>query len=490
MDDILIDLGEIAITGINGIPFKGTMVVRGLQISVTNLPSGEYWHARIDDSLIPGYYIEGDQYIYGTDLKVPGWLSINDSWGCPHDISGMTMTIFRSTTADFGGLVGYRTFAVENGKEYLFDFATEEISIVGELPPVATDITLSEPIAMSQPDPITVNFINRSLLHDQNHYIRFEVYYRFPVESGAMHRGPTFFYGDTELPPEGTTLPIEMSTDASNTPQEGSWWNVSCDLDIRVKRISWDGWPGTIGSFYLRDAVIIREEVDMFCEVSIDAPDSAQEGEVVDVTATVTNTDTRPGYDWFYKTEIYVDADLIFSKEEIITSGSSKTYNTSFLMPGSNVTVRAVVDRLVSVFPTTEWEYNAGSDSKDVLLIEAPVPCEISIEAPDSAQEGQVVNVAATIKNVSSYHYSYKTSIYAGVTLLLSTDEIITSGSSKTYNTSFTMPAGDITILVWVERWFFDHWVYDNSASKDVSLEVPVPEPEFRGFALSEYNKV
>lgn len=108
-----------------------------------------------------------------------------------------------------------------------------------------------------------------------------------------------------------------------------------------------------------------------------------------------------------------------------------------------------------------------------VFEVEAVVPCSIFIDAPDSAGEGETVNVSATIRNVLPYHYSYKTEIYAGGTLIFSTDEVITSGSSKTYTASFVMPGGDITILVWVERWSVDYWAYDNAESKLVTLEVP-----------------
>ena len=100
---------------------------------------------------------------------------------------------------------------------------------------------------------------------------------------------------------------------------------------------------------------------------------------------------------------------------------------------------------------------------------------EISISAPASAAEGETVSVSATIRNVSAYHYSYKTEIYAEGTLLFSTDEVITSGSSRTYNAAFAMPGYDVTILVWVERWSFDHWAYDNSASKEVAVAVAPP---------------
>jgi uncharacterized repeat protein (TIGR02543 family) len=82
------------------------------------------------------------------------------------------------------------------------------------------------------------------------------------------------------------------------------------------------------------------------------------------------------------------------------------------------------------------------------------------------------------IKNVSPYHYSYKATIYAVPDLypdyvIGSIDQVITSGSSVTRYPSFTMPDCNVTVFVRVERWSVDRWVYDNTASKVVSLEVP-----------------
>jgi hypothetical protein len=82
------------------------------------------------------------------------------------------------------------------------------------------------------------------------------------------------------------------------------------------------------------------------------------------------------------------------------------------------------------------------------------------------------------IKNVSPYHYSYKATIYAVPDLypdyvIGSIDQVITSGSSVTRSTPFTMPDCNTTVFVSVVRWSFDHWVYDNTASRVVSLEVP-----------------
>ena len=131
--------------------------------------------------------------------------------------------------------------------------------------------------------------------------------------------------------------------------------------------------------------------------------------------------------------------------------------------------------------PTTmvTGNYYSINVSQDcVWTFEPPgvVPCEITITAPNSAAEGKKVSVSALLKNVSSYGYMYKTEIYAVPDLfpafrIGTIEKYINSGSSFTAYGSFTMPASNTTILIWVERWAVDHWVYDNSASKVVSLE-------------------
>jgi hypothetical protein len=122
-----------------------------------------------------------------------------------------------------------------------------------------------------------------------------------------------------------------------------------------------------------------------------------------------------------------------------------------------------------------------------------PVPAEITISAPDSAGVGEVVPVTAEVKNVEDYDHTFKTEIWANETLLSVSEEIIRNGLKNTYSTSFTMPAADVTILVWVERWVYDHYVYSNAVSKKISLPVIIPtQPEFKAgsFAISEYYRV
>ena len=101
----------------------------------------------------------------------------------------------------------------------------------------------------------------------------------------------------------------------------------------------------------------------------------------------------------------------------------------------------------------------------------------ISITAPSSAEEGERVSVSVRITSTLDYHASYKAKISAVPDfypdyVIGSIDQIIKSGESVTRSCPFTMPDCNTTIFVYVQRWSFDHWVYDSSASKVVSLEV------------------
>ncbi|MBA7681437.1 hypothetical protein ES703_89775 [subsurface metagenome] len=153
----------------------------------------------------------------------------------------------------------------------------------------------------------------------------------------------------------------------------------------------------------------------------------------------------------------------------------TKTYDTPFIMPANDVTILVWVER----WRFDHWEYD-NSDSKVVSLAvpappPPPPPCSISISAPDSAQQGETVNLSTVITNNSPYAQLYKTEMYANAEFIGSIEATIPGYSSRTYGGSFVMPADDVTILVWVERWKFDHWEYDNSDSKVVSLAVPAP---------------
>lgn len=224
-----------------------------------------------------------------------------------------------------------------------------------------------------------------------------------------------------------------------------------------------------------------------YCSVEVDCPATAEEGEVVLATLKVTNLDTY--YNWIFKSEIWADTELIGSGDEVIPSGQSRTYYGYFVMPAHNVSILGWVNRVTSIEP---WrEVFCGADSAVISYIPtAPPPCSISISAPGSAEEGQTVQVTATITNNSPYAQLYKTEMYAGPDRIGIIEDTIPGYSSQDYGGSFTMPAGDITVLVWVEVSYLGAWQYSHSASSVVELyAAPPAKPEFRGFALSEYTK-
>jgi len=104
----------------------------------------------------------------------------------------------------------------------------------------------------------------------------------------------------------------------------------------------------------------------------------------------------------------------------------------------------------------------------------------ILITSPSSAEEGERVSVSVKVTSTLAYHASYKATIYAVPDLypdyvIGSIDQDILSGDSVTRSASFIMPDCNTSVFVWVERWSVDHWTYDGSASKVVSLEVPAP---------------
>jgi len=105
-----------------------------------------------------------------------------------------------------------------------------------------------------------------------------------------------------------------------------------------------------------------------YTDIAITAPDSAEEGELVSVSARVTNI---AAYDFSFKVKIYAVRDIyavpepeeiIGSFEEVIKSGIAKTYSASFTMPAWDTIILVMVHRFV-----VYWDYDTHS-SKVVSL--------------------------------------------------------------------------------------------------------------------------
>ncbi len=103
--------------------------------------------------------------------------------------------------------------------------------------------------------------------------------------------------------------------------------------------------------------------------VSITVPDSAEEGSLVSVTGVLTNPD--PDYGYQFRTQVWESSTLIETWEETIYAGQSKTYQTSFTMPGRVAHPMVWVERRSG----TNWNF-VGAAAKDVALSVAPPAAE------------------------------------------------------------------------------------------------------------------
>ncbi len=222
------------------------------------------------------------------------------------------------------------------------------------------------------------------------------------------------------------------------------------------------------------------------CTAEVTAPSQADEGDLVQVSVKVTNIDPNQG--WGFRTELWAQNDLLGEWHDFIPSGQSKTYTGSFYMPAAGVRIIGAVWRVISADPYQEVGCSVGY--KDIAYAPArPDPCIISLGVPGTAEEGTTVNVSTVIANYNPASHLYKIEMWADSDLIGSIEDTIPAYSSRTYNGSFTMPARNVVVLIWVQLSWGGRWVYDNSKSEIVELYVPVPSPEFRDFALSEYTK-
>ena len=105
-----------------------------------------------------------------------------------------------------------------------------------------------------------------------------------------------------------------------------------------------------------------------YTDIAITAPDSAEEGERVSVSARVTNI---TALDLSFRVKIYAVRDIyavpepeeiIGSFEEVIGSGIAKTYSASFTMPAWDTIILVMVHRFV-----VYWDYD-NVNSKLVSL--------------------------------------------------------------------------------------------------------------------------
>ena len=115
----------------------------------------------------------------------------------------------------------------------------------------------------------------------------------------------------------------------------------------------------------------------------------------------------------------------------------------------------------------------------------------VDIIAPASAAYGDRVNVEVKIRNLATFGiYIAPTGRYNGVDLAFSPEyAAVGAGETHSFTTWFTMPNHDVRVYVWSFYWVEPDWYQDDYGYVDIALEA-VPEPQFRGFGVTEYVTV
>jgi len=113
----------------------------------------------------------------------------------------------------------------------------------------------------------------------------------------------------------------------------------------------------------------------------------------------------------------------------------------------------------------------------------------VSIIGPDEAAPGQTVDLQVKVKNLAGYNIYISTSAkYDDAIFYLSPEYAsVDPYATHAFYGSFTMPNKGIRVYVWSYYWTGEEWYLDDSEYFDIALAA-VPEPEFRGFGIGEYQ--
>lgn len=96
----------------------------------------------------------------------------------------------------------------------------------------------------------------------------------------------------------------------------------------------------------------------------------------------------------------------------------------------------------------------------------------VEIVAPDSATEGERVDVTVRVRNIDPVydHLVACVAIYDGSAHFIDEATLIRAGETYSFSGSFTMPNRDITIDAFSYYPEYKEWIVDDRKSKDVSL--------------------
>lgn len=114
----------------------------------------------------------------------------------------------------------------------------------------------------------------------------------------------------------------------------------------------------------------------------------------------------------------------------------------------------------------------------------------VGVTAPSEAASGDKVSIGVKVKNIwDKSFYIAVTGRYDGADIAFSPDYAnVGVGATYSFTSSFTMPNKGVKVDVWSFYWTGSEWYQDDHDYVNIRLKA-LPEPEFRGFGVSEYNK-
>ncbi|MGN8216295.1 S8 family serine peptidase [Halococcus salifodinae] len=284
------------------------------------------------------------------------------------------------------------------------------------------------------------------------------------------------------VPIEGAHV-VDADQGAFNvtTDEDGSYEITDLDRGTYALRAKADGYNATDISFVevpANGTTTQNFTVGSFLSVSdLSAPDTAAQGETINVSATITNT----GAEQTTRTVFYFPPGTDFGGE--MFTASSHLFERVTLDGGESTTVTFTYDVSTSREPG-EYRHGASADevaSTTITIEESETPGEANysvsdLSAPATAEPGAEIDVNATITNTGNatgtqtveYLFNGSTANTSNVTLA--------PGESTTVAFSPTMPATEGT---------YEHGIEtaDDSAIANISVEGGDPEPAY--FAVS-----
>ncbi|MGN8216229.1 beta-sandwich domain-containing protein [Halococcus salifodinae] len=284
------------------------------------------------------------------------------------------------------------------------------------------------------------------------------------------------------VPIEGAHV-VDADQGAFNvtTDEDGSYEINDLDRGTYALRANADGYNATDISFVevpANGTATQNFTVGSFLAVSdLSAPDTAAQGETINVSATITNT----GAEQTTRTVFYFPPGTDFGGE--MFTASSHLSERVTLDGGESTTVTFTYDVSTSREPG-EYRHGASADevaSTTITIEESETPGEANysvsdLSAPTTAEPGAEIGVNATITNTGNttgtqtveYLFNGSTANTSNVTL--------GPGESTTVAFSPTVPATEGT---------YEHGIEtaDDSAIANISVEGGEPEPAY--FAVS-----